>query len=158
MGDSNFYVWSQDEAGLKQHSIQPANPVQQLDIIHSGEQGAILGLLGGLVLMLGVQLFEPFPSDVGWGVSLLLVGLVAMFGAWVGGFVGVSHDHYKIARFHQAIKEGKHLLVVEVDQRNDDQVQAVMEQYDHATTKEGVDDTYVNPLVGFPFQHLKLFR
>ncbi len=155
VGRSNLYVWGRNDAGLQQYHIHRMNPLQRLDIIHSGEQGAILGLCGGLLLATALHLLQAFPNGLGWIATLLVVVLVTMFGAWVGGIIGVSHEHYKISRFHPAIEEGMYLVVVEAEESDVSRVRALMQENHGYAHMEGMDTTINNPLAGFPFQHLK---
>lgn len=158
IGESNFYVWSRNDAGLIKNNIHPANPVQQQDIIHSGEQGAILGLVGGLILLSTIVLFHPFSIEVGWGISLAVIIFVTFFGAWVGGIVGISHDNYKISKFRDSIDAGKHLLVVEVPRHQIRKIMRVLGSHRQSATLEGMDDTVINPMDHFPFKGLKTSR
>lgn len=155
VGSSNLYVWSNDVTGLKEQDINPVGFVDKLDIVHSGEQGAILGLIFGVLFCVGIAIFEPFSVDVGWAVAGLVVILMTLFGAWVGGMIGTSVDNYKLSKFHNKIDQGKHLVVVEVGQKNEGLVKTMMARHHQDATLEGVDTTSVNPWIDFPFQHLR---
>lgn len=156
IGPSHFHVWSHNDAGLVKHNIHSINPVQQRDIIHSGEQGAILGFLGGLILLVGLLLFNPFETRIGLGIAFAAMVLVTMFGAWVGGFVGINHDNYKIAQFREKIDSGKYLLIVTVQVNRIREVMDILEAYRESADIEGMGDTAIHPMDHFPFQDLKI--
>ena len=48
--DWNFHVVAKDEDGLYRHHIHSATPIQQLDIVHTGERFALIGAAVGLAL------------------------------------------------------------------------------------------------------------
>ena len=118
----HVHVLAKDAAGLYTHKIHSANPIHELDIVHTGARFAVLGLLissmiGGLIYLLGSAGFIALNVPLWVVFALALLG--ACFGAWEGGMVGLSRENYKIERFHDEIEQGKYLLMVDVskDQR-----------------------------------------
>lgn len=111
----NFHVLSRDEAGLYQRHIHSGNPIHWRDVIRSGERGALIGFaiglwLGVIAIML-MDLSDNAQLAVQFGVTLV----PTLFGAWVGGLVGLSNENYKIQRFHGELESGRHLLLIDID-------------------------------------------
>lgn len=150
-GISNWHlhVLAKDEAGLYTHKIHSANPLHQLDILHTGLRFAGYGLLGGLLIGLALYSF----SAMGWlgmavpeWVVLMLACLGTLFGAWQGGMVGLSREHYKIERYHEEIEAGKYLLMVDVNQEQRPLVREMMNFDFPQVPYRGASNTGINPL------------
>lgn len=143
--DGSFHVVSRDEIGLYQHQISAATAYQRLDVVHAGERWALAG--GGLGLLLGMVGLGLSPP--GWAVdvtTVLLLCLVGgLFGAWRGALLGLSRDSYKIARFAGDLEAGRHLLMVDVDDRNRAQVRAMLSVRFPSVQFCGRDTTLIAP-------------
>ncbi len=118
----HLHVLAKDEAGLYTHKIHSANPIHQLDFIHTAVRFAFVGLIAGLLLASGLWILERvgvLDLSIGWLAFALLGGLGLCFGAWEGGLVGLTRENYKIERYHDEIEAGKYLIMVDVkpDQR-----------------------------------------
>ncbi|MEZ5560636.1 MAG: hypothetical protein R3E86_19085 [Pseudomonadales bacterium] len=141
----NFHVLSRDEAGLYRHSIHSAATYHQLDIIHTGERW---GLVGGCI-GLGAGLIAYFGELLPWNVNLLTVLLMtlvgALYGAWQGGMVGMTRENYKIAPFHGDIEAGRHLIMVDVNDRNRAQVREIMNMRFPQVSFGGRDSPMISP-------------
>ncbi|HEY9134487.1 MAG TPA: hypothetical protein VIM85_01700 [Pseudomonadales bacterium] len=151
ISDWNFHVMSKDEAGLVTHQIHSTTPLQERDIIHSGERGALLGFGLGFLLVTGLKWFGPLGQYIDIAAFLALIALITCFGAWVGGMVGISHDHYKIARFHDDIEAGKYLIMVDVDADKAHKMIDLMARKHHDAVPAGTSSPYSNPLEGLPW-------
>jgi len=142
--DWNFHVMGKDKADMVRHHVHTTTPLHELDIVRSGERGVLAGFLVGLLLTCYVALFTSFGASMGLIAQAASVVLFVMFGAWVGGLVGVSTENYKIRRFHSAIDAGNFLIMVDVkqDQRRD--VEDVIDMF-HDIQRAGEDSTFVSP-------------
>lgn len=126
---SRVHVLAKDEAGLYTHKIHSATLFQQLDIVHTGMRYAVLGLMVGLFLGLGIlSLGSAGLIEIQLGmtgvVALSAIGLC--FGAWEGGLVGLSRENYKIERYHDDIEAGRYLVMIDVRQRERSEVRELM--------------------------------
>ncbi len=72
----------------------------------------MIGGLAGLLFAVLIVIAQPLGLSMSLGAFLFVSAIIGCFGAWVGGMVGLSHDHYKLEPFHQAIAEGKYLMVI----------------------------------------------
>lgn len=112
--EDGYYIVSRDRDGVRRHHLHDASVMDETDIIHSGERGALIGGLCGLVFAVWIAVVKPLGLTMGLGTFLFVSCLIGCFGAWVGGMVGISHDNYKLAPFHNAIAGGKYLMVINV--------------------------------------------
>lgn len=142
--DWHFHVLGKDQANVISHHLHSATPLQELDIIRSGERGVLGGFLTGMVVVGLLAMF----THVGEQMTLLTkvgtVILFSFFGAWLGGLVGVSSENYKIRRFHNDIEAGEFLMMIDVTQDQKRAVRDVMDEFDQIR-EEGEDSTFINP-------------
>ena len=145
--DWNFHVLGQDKAQIVKHHLHSTTPLHELDIIRSGERGVIAGFTIGILITGYITLFTPLGSSFNLLGQMMLVLLFSLFGAWVGGLVGVSNENYKIKRFHGDIKKGNYLLLVDVNRSQRQAVEDVIAEFS-GIRKAGEDSTFINPFAG----------
>lgn len=109
---NGYYVVSHDHDGVRRHKLHDASVMEATDLVHSGERGALIGGLVGLLFAVLIAIAQPLGLSMSLGAFFFVSAIIGCFGAWVGGMVGLSHDHYKLEPFHQAIAEGKYLMVI----------------------------------------------
>ncbi|MGH1484844.1 MAG: hypothetical protein ACRBCI_01415 [Cellvibrionaceae bacterium] len=142
--DWNFHVLGQDKAQIVRHHLHSTTPLQELDIIRSGERGILLGFTVGILVTCYIALFTSFGAQLNWMGQAAAVILFSLFGAWVGGLAGVSSENYKIRRFHHDIKNGSYLLLVDVKPSQRADVEQVVSEFS-SVRKGGEDTTFINP-------------
>ncbi|WP_372835295.1 hypothetical protein [Pontibacterium sp.] len=151
--DWNLHVLSKDDDGLFRHHIHGANTLQRLDLIHSGEQGALIGVMIGLCIGVALMLGKPFGIALDLIAISAIVAVFTLFGTWVGGLSGLSHESYKIKRFHDDLDAGKHLIMVDFRKAREPDVVQLMENQHPEAQFAGKDTTWINP---FKFAHEKV--
>lgn len=109
-----YYIVSRDRDGLRRHNLHDASVMDETDLVHSGERGALVGGLCGLLFALWMAVMKPLGLAMTFWTFLFVAALVACFGAWVGGMAGISRESYKLMPFHDAIAQGKYLMVITV--------------------------------------------
>lgn len=143
--DWNFHVLGKDKANVIKHHLHSTTPLHELDIIRSGERGVLLGFLSGIVVAVVVATF----ASTGETFSILLqsltiIALFSLFGAWLGGLVGVSTENYKIRRFHDDIEAGSLLLMIDVSAAEQASVVEMLKRIPQIRPA-GEDSTVINP-------------
>jgi len=142
--DWNFHVLGKDKAKIVRHHLHSTTPIQELDIIRSGERGVLIGFAVGILLTCYVALFTSFGGNLNWIWQAAGVLLFSCFGAWLGGMVGVSSENYKIRRFHKDIENGSYLLLVDVAQGQTAQVENAVASFS-SIHRAGEDTTIIHP-------------
>ncbi len=107
-------VINRDEAKVSAYRLQSASYWQRLDIFHSGEWGALIGFIIGLIISIMIGVYQPLDLQLGVLPLSGFVALTTLYGTWVGGMVGINHQNHKIAKFRHEIKKGKTLCLVDV--------------------------------------------
>jgi hypothetical protein len=145
ISDWNFHVLSKDKAGLTTHRIHSTTPLHERDIIHSSEQGAIIGaLLGVCVAFILIATGVLSATPMGYLGAAVLAFVIFMHGVWAGGFAGIQRENYKIRQFHNELEEGQYLLMIDVARR-DEQTIAKLMSLCHEATPMGDDSTLITP-------------
>ena len=144
ISDWNLHVLGKDKAELFHHHLHSTTPLQELDIIRSGERGALLGIATGILVTGFVVYFTPLGASLNWLAQAAIVLLFSCFGAWLGGLVGVSTDNYKLRRFRKEIDNGGFLLLVDVSPSERQAVETLLSSFSNIR-KAGEDSTIVNP-------------
>ena len=64
--DWNFHVLGKDKANIVKHHLHSTTPLQELDIIRSGERGVITGLAVGMLFVAVMMMTSNFGQNVHW--------------------------------------------------------------------------------------------
>lgn len=140
--DWNFHVLSKNEAGLYRRQINSANNFHKSDLIHGAERGAIYGLAVGLFLAVVLWASSAFSSSL---PLLATVIFATLFGGWLGGFIGMQTENYKIKRFHDQIERGHYLIMVDIDVGQELMVRSIMSKRHPEAHIAGVDTSVILP-------------
>jgi hypothetical protein len=143
--DHDFHVVARDEAGLYTHHVHSATTYQQVDIIHTGERFAMVGACAGLLLVWCLEVVAPFgfAPDLFSGLALVVLG--TLFGAWQGGMIGLTREHYKLAPYHHDLEAGRYVIMVDVRGDREDDVRDLMRARFPEVCAAGDDSTLDNP-------------
>ncbi|MCF7981902.1 MAG: hypothetical protein K9K86_07950 [Pseudomonadales bacterium] len=144
ISDWHFHVLSKDRVGLYRHHIHSANYLHEFDVVHSALRGTIIGVIIGLTLCITINSASGYPA-----LSLPLMLLIgALFGTWLGALIGLTHENYKIARFHNDIEAGKYLIMVDVHKNEETKIKTTMKRYYPEAKMSGEDSILINPFKG----------
>ena len=143
--DRHIHVLTKDEAGLVTRHLHGANYFQRLDLIRSTERGFFFGLAMGALVLALINMQPGVAEILGTAVLAITFAIVTLFFTWIGGMVGISHENYKIARFHDAIEEeNQHLIMIDIRRRDESRVKKMIE-FLHEGEFAGSDSTLVMP-------------
>ncbi|MDN0082819.1 DUF1269 domain-containing protein [Crenobacter sp. SG2305] len=101
--------------GLDLSTLHRANLLQESDIVHGAELGAVVG--GATGLFAGLVGAFVVLSDTGlpWGSVVLATGVAGvLFGAWSSSMIGSSAPNTRLKPFRRAIERSQILLMVDV--------------------------------------------
>jgi len=127
-----IYVLSNDDPGVANHvHLNAAMSLLKNDVIHSGEIGALTGLIGALVVV-GVAYMLGLPElKMGWVPYIFLAIVVFGFCTWEGGLIGFQRPNYHYKRFEGALAEGKHVFIIELDPDQEPILESLLEAHPH---------------------------
>lgn len=118
-----IHVLSQDDAGVSRHQrLNEVAPFLKKDIIHSGERGALIGLAVS-ALAIVVAYFTRLPDTIGWVPFVFLSIILLGFFTWEGGLWGIQVPNSRFRRFERALKEGNHIIIIDVDTQQEPALQ-----------------------------------
>ncbi|MEE8059778.1 MAG: hypothetical protein V3T17_18400 [Pseudomonadales bacterium] len=124
-----LHVAGSDCSALKAHHLEPPNIFQAHEIVEDGIFGALSGLCIGIglfvTLLLAQTFFQPFSLNL-FGVVIVITLII---GALAGGLYGLKNENHHLSPFHDAIHEGKFLLMVDTTTKNENIVDSVVKQY-----------------------------
>lgn len=126
--DWRFHVISRDEAGLYRRHVQSATLLQRLDFMRDYRRGLLIGLLLAVVittLMRSIELFGPGAGIYVYGMMFIII---ALFGGWLGGLIGVAAENRNLRDFHKEIDAGKYLIMIDVRRAEEARIKGVMTQ------------------------------
>ncbi|MCH9697515.1 MAG: hypothetical protein K0U68_05355 [Gammaproteobacteria bacterium] len=141
----NFCVHSKDEVGLHKRRVHSASYLQQRDVIRHGERGAIIGLVIATLTVLYVMFAKPFGGETHALVYIAIFGFITMFGAWAGGLHGLATENQSIAKFHDDVVAGKHLLMIDVRKEQEENVKQLMQINHPEAIFQGSESTLITP-------------
>lgn len=125
VADRRIHVLSRNEGGLMTRHLHGASYLDRLDIVHRGLQGLVAGLLGGCLLLgLLMLIMDRMLDPTG---QLALVALTTLLGSWVGALVGFTYENRQLGQFHDAVEEGKHLIMVDVPRKHVPRVRGIID-------------------------------
>lgn len=114
-----MHVLSQSDADVQHHHLHEVEAVLKKDVVHSMEWGAVIGVIGA-VIVLAVAYFAGWTDTAaGWIPFIFLAIIVLGFCTWEGGFLGIQEPHYQFKRFQAALSEGKHVFFVDVNEQQE---------------------------------------
>ena len=111
-----IHMLSLDDHQTAQHPrIHSVKSLLKKDIVQSGLTGLAVGVLaGGTVLLLSGAL-SLNQTQAGWMPFVFLALVLLGFCTWQGGFIGIQSMNRDFARFHEALRTGKHVFFVDLE-------------------------------------------
>ncbi|TDT44534.1 hypothetical protein DES49_0644 [Halospina denitrificans] len=143
--DWRFHVLSRDEAGLFTRKLHSASIFDRTDLARYTERGAIAGALFAMAFIVTAKLTGALVLPAVAWVALFLFMTAA--GAWLAGFGGIGVENYRIRRFHDAIENGQHLVMVDVRKKDEQRMKELMASNHPDAQLQSEDSAFNNPLV-----------
>lgn len=150
VGYEQMHVLSKNEDGLARHKVHTASPLETYDIIHMGEQGALIGFLAGFVFVVVLKLFNPFDIEISYWILAAIWAFITLHGAWSGGIGGTQARNYKIKPYLSDIENGNYLILVDVTEDQRTAVRQMMKAEHPEAEFKAESTTGSNPLERFP--------
>lgn len=141
----HVHVISRDEAGLRRERLQSGNWFETRDLLRDGLIGALLGLAVGVVGTLLMMLLQPFGPNVPAVSYVFFAILATLFGAWVGGLIGLDSENRKLKRFREDIEMGQYLLLIYARKGMGERIKAMMQERHPEARHVATDRHLFNP-------------
>ena len=124
-----IHVFSEKDAEVGSHQLNEVEAVLKKDVVHSMEIGAVTGIICA-ALVLAMAYFAGWTeSAAGWVPFIFLAIVILGFCTWEGGLFGIQEPHYQFKRFQNALRDGKHVLFVDVDPHQEDTLSQVVQRH-----------------------------
>ncbi len=141
--DWRFHVISKDDAGLYTRKLHSASILQRSELVRFVERGALIGFAATALVLIVTHLIGVASLGTGWWILLLILG--PGFGAWVGGFGGISTENHNIRKYHDDIEQGQHLILVDVPRNSEQEMIRLMEKNHPEARLQGESSNHANP-------------
>ena len=125
-----IHVFSHDDAGVEQRHLHNVQEFMKRDVVHSALWGALIGFIAALLILLAAH-FSGIAARVHWAPFLLLALVAWGFCTWEGGLFGMHVPHHELRHFEAALKEGKHILFVDVEPDKIDLLSSIHARHSH---------------------------
>ena len=141
----HVHIISKDEAGLKNERLHSSNWFETTGLFRNGAMGAGLGLVAG-ILVAGIMLMvKPFGPDVPSISYFFLVAVATLFGAWVGGLVGMDNENKKLKKFRPDIEAGSYLILIYARKGMGEKIETMMQERHPEAQYVAADRHFINP-------------
>lgn len=145
IADWHVHVISKDEIGLKNDKIHSSNWFETRDLLRNGFIGANIGLIVGVLGAGVLLLFKPFGPNFPVIANIFLVVVSTLFGAWVGGLVGIDSENQKLKRFHDDIEAGNYLILIYARRGMGVKIKEMMRERHPESRHVATDMHFINP-------------
>ena len=96
--------------------------------MHGTELGAVVGVIGAGIIMLGAWWFG-LAENTTWVPWIFLSIVVLGFCTWEGGLIGIQEPHVDFRRFQDKLNAGQHILFVDVDPDQEATLRSVVSRH-----------------------------
>jgi len=127
-----IHVLSNDEAGVEEHHLHTVEGVLKKDVVHGTELGAVVGVIGAAII-LAVNWYFGFAETYTWVPAIFLSVIVLGFCTWEGGLIGIQEPHTDFQRFQDQLRDGKHVLFVDIPIEQEDILHRVVTEHPKLT-------------------------
>ncbi|WP_019530551.1 hypothetical protein [Dasania marina] len=124
-----IHILSEHDAEVKNHHLHEVEAVLKKDVVHSMEIGAVTGVIAAIVVLVVAYMAGWTESAAGWTPFIFLAVVLLGFCTWEGGLFGIQEPHYQFKRFQEALHEGKHVLFVDVDTKQENTLCQVVSRH-----------------------------
>ena len=114
-----IHVLSEQDASVEQHHLPEVSPVLKSDVVHATELGAVVGVIGAIVVLVLAYAMGWTDSAAGWVPFIFLAIVVLGFCTWEGGFIGIQEPNVNFKQFQDVLHQGKHVLFVDIDPQDE---------------------------------------
>ncbi len=125
-----IHILSLDDTAVENHDhLHNVPSIMKKDVIHSGEVGAVVGLLLAGVVLASAYLFNWTDTAAGWIPFIFLSVVLFGFCTWEGGFIGIQRSNTHFKRFDKVLEEGKHVFFIDLEPEQESILQGIVDSH-----------------------------
>jgi len=125
-----IHVLSNETVELANHvHLHAVKSLLERDVVHSAEAGAVVGLIGAALVLGGAYALNLPDAIIGWVPYIFLSIVVFGFCTWEGGLIGIQKPHYHYKRFEEALNQGQHVFIVDLDPSQEEYLTRVVKNH-----------------------------
>lgn len=125
----HIHVLSTNDAGVAHHPhLNEVEAVLRTDVVHGTEIGAAVGVAAAASVLVIAHLLG-WAHGVTWIPFFFLSIVVLGFCTWEGGFFGIQSKNKRFERFSSALREGKHVMFVDIEPENESRLKQVVSRH-----------------------------
>lgn len=125
-----IHVLSRDDAEVhNHHHLHEVQSFMRRDTVHSTKRGAVVGVCASVLVLYGAHSFGWTETAAGWMPFIFLAVVLLGFSTWVGGLLGMEKPNRNFARFEQALGDGRHVLFVDLESRQETVLEKVLKSH-----------------------------
>lgn len=125
---TQIHVLSLQDAEVEKHKLHEVHAFLRKDVVYATEKGALIGLtLSALAIL--IAYLSGLPETIGWVPFIFLAIILLGFFTWEGGLFGIQTPNSRFRKFMSALREGRHVLLVDVDPEQEAIVNEVVRQH-----------------------------
>lgn len=114
IGTEQIHVLSDKDAEVESHHVHDVPSFLKRDVVNAGQLGVAVGVLLAAIVLIGAYLTGLTNSAAGWLPFIFLAVVLFGFSIWEGSLVGLQRPHSAFRQFEPSLREGKHVLFVDV--------------------------------------------
>ncbi|MFA5494603.1 MAG: NAD/FAD-utilizing enzyme [Porticoccaceae bacterium] len=116
IANEQIHVLSHDDDAVVRRRLHGVTSIMKKDLIRSTIVGAVVGVCLAILVLVGAHLLG-WTESFTWAPFIFLAVVLLGFCTWEGGLWGIQEPNRNFRRFHKVLKHGKHVLFVDIDER-----------------------------------------
>ncbi|MCY1281813.1 hypothetical protein D9M68_295610 [compost metagenome] len=109
-----IHVLSDKDAEVERHQVHDVPSFMRRDVVNVGQLGVAIGILLAALVLIGAYLSGLTQTTAGWLPFIFLAVVLLGFCTWEGSLVGLQRPNSAFRQFEPKLREGKHVLFVDV--------------------------------------------
>lgn len=151
-----IHILSNNDAGLEAHHLHQVESILRKDVVHSTKLGFLVGLVAAAIPLIVAYLIGLSEGYL-WIPVIFLSIILLGFCTWEGGLIGIQRPNHQYQKFEQAIRDGKHLLIVDVTPDQESLLESIIAE--HPKLKDaGLGESTPDWVIGAQKQWDKFIR
>ena len=123
-----IHILSNDDAGVTLKQLHEVEAVLRKDVVHGTSVGAAIGVACAIAVLL-LAWVSGLAETYSWLPAGFLAVVVLGFCTWEGGLIGIQEPNVNFRRFQQELREGRHILLVDVAEEHEDALRRVTREH-----------------------------